>query len=66
MTSPNAQALFERFLGLVGTNVEIALSNTAKPVRGRITNAMFDSVLVESGGKKFVIRFVDILYLTPA
>lgn len=65
MTSTNAQALFRTVLSLVGKNVEVGTKSTGSRVSGTIVNAMFDSFLLEGAGEKRIVRFEDILFLTP-
>ncbi len=62
--SVNLTALFREMLSLVGHEVEVSSSKSTKPFRGTVTNAMFDSLLVENNQGKHVIRFSDILSLT--
>ncbi len=62
----SVQQVFRKVLSLVGHDVEVATHSEAKPVKGTITNAMFDSLLLQAGEKTRVIRFVDIVYLVPA
>ena len=65
MTSPSGQTLFKKTLSLVGHTVEAGTIGSTKPLHGKITNAMFDSFILEEGGRKHIIRFEDILFLTP-
>ena len=60
--------IFQECLRLVGKRVSIGLRSGGKPIKGQVLNAMFDSLLIESGGQNQVIAFSDLGYveLLPA
>ena len=59
----NAQETFEKFLKLVGKEVEVGQSSTGKKLIGKITNAMFDSFILEDSKDKHIIRFNDLIFV---
>ncbi len=61
----NEDQFFHEALSLVGRDVEVTTRLHPSVIRGRDTNAMFDSLLVEGNGKKSVIAFRDVLTLLP-
>ncbi len=61
----DAQEIFENVLALVGHEVELGTRAEAKPLRGIIRNAMFDSLILDTGSPR-VIRFEDLVYLNRA
>ena len=60
------QEMFEQILSLQGATVEVGISTTGEHCKGRIINTMFDSFLLEVGGKNKVVRFSDLMYLNRA
>lgn len=52
--------MFETCLALVNSDVAIVDRRNGKQFAGKVTNTMFDSLLLESQGKNTVIRFCDI------
>ena len=55
--------IFHECLKLVGKTVSIGLRSGGKPLKGEILNAMFDSLLLSSGGKNQVIPFSNLGYV---
>ena len=61
----NEQRWFREVLALVGTDVELGLLTGGTVLTGKIMNASFDSLLLESQGKSRMVRFEDLSYLLP-
>lgn len=59
------QSVFSEMLELVGSEVVIGVNGRSTPLQGKVTYVMFDSVLVEAQGTPHVVRFIDILYISP-
>ena len=59
------QELFEGYLKLVGKSVAVGLRSTGEQLRGRISNTMFDSFLLQLSNTSRVIGFRDVLYVEP-
>ncbi len=63
---PSENDLFRAALALVGQEVIVELSSPALRAKGRITNAMFDSLLLEADGHRRVVPFAQIRTLMAA
>jgi len=61
----DAQSLFEHLLSLVGRQIELGSAKLPKPIKGVISNVMFDSFIFESSGEKKIVRFEDLVFLNP-
>ncbi len=61
----DAQALFQNLLKLVGRQVELSTPEAAKPLKGRISNVMFDSFILDTDTGRRIVRFEDIVFLNP-
>lgn len=55
--------LFEKLLELVGKTVEVGINSSGKKIIGKITNAMFDSFIVESANDKHIVSFNDLAFV---
>lgn len=60
----NEQHWFREVLSLVGSDVELGLSSGGV-LSGKITNTMFDSLILEMQGKPRMVRFQDLSYVLP-
>ncbi|HMO18567.1 MAG TPA: hypothetical protein PKA63_10005 [Oligoflexia bacterium] len=58
----NEQNYFNQFISLVGRNIRLALRSTGEELEGTVTNAMFDSFLLQTKNAVKVITFDDLVY----
>lgn len=56
------QRYFEEFISLVGSKIRIALRSSGEEIIGIVTNAMFDSFLLDIKSGTRVITFDDLVY----
>jgi hypothetical protein len=59
------QRLFSETLALVGQEVEVGTRTDNQRRAGRLVNVMFDSLLLSTEAGSKVVRFVDLVYLSP-
>ena len=58
--SINFAEIFQKLLSLVGKEVEVTLASQGKIIKGTVTNAMFDSFIVEGAQGKQIVSFSDL------
>ena len=64
--SINFAEIFQTLLSLVGKEVEVTLASQGHIIKGTLTNASFDSFIVEGVQGKQIISFSDMLALQQA
>ena len=63
MTSVHGKEVFEKMLKLVGKDVEVAASGKDGILKGTVTNAMFDSFILDEKGQNNIISYADIVFI---
>ena len=61
---PNDQSFFEQCLNSIGKRVEVGIVSKNRVVSGILAYCTVDSLIVESVGKKEIIFWGDIAYIT--
>lgn len=61
---PNDQSFFEQCLNSIGQRLEVGIVSKNRVVSGILAYCTVDSLIVESVGKKEIIFWGDIAYIT--
>lgn len=60
---PDTEKIFLDLLKLRGKKLEVASASKNKPLKGVLTNVMFDSFILSSEKGPEIVRFSDVLTL---
>ena len=63
MAIVSEEALFKKFLNLIGHLVEVGVDSAGRIFKGKVVYTMPDSFILEVNGTKKVITFKDIVFI---